>query len=237
MGTGDTMTEFTEKHHAFIAACFYDVLTTRFGKRGKKAFIHATIRYAEQRGSRMAQRAIRDGRELDYATYKEYGEWVNTQTVKDEGCDNRGYIKAYNPDFIDITTSCPWATQFKEMGMEKGGTVYCQYLDPSIVRGFNPELTYITDQSLHEHDCCIQRVLNSGLPDGFSVAKKKEYLVGFDYHCGHNFKTYSQISRAIFGTEGELAANEVLQRFADAYGKDMADVLVKYLDTDFDLTY
>ena len=229
------MKEFTEKHHAFIAASFYDVLTCRFGDRGEKAFIHATIRYAEQRGSRMAQRAIRDGRELTYATYKEYGEWVSTQTTKDEGCANQGYIKAYNPDYIDITTCCPWAAQFKEMGMEKAGTVYCTYLDPSIVRGFNPQLTFITDQSLHEHDCCIRRVLDSGLPDGFSVAKKKEYLKGFDYHCGHNFKTYSQISEAIFGEEGKQAAEEVLQRFSDAYGEDMANVLASFLGTDFDL--
>ena len=229
------MKDFTEKHHAFIAASFYDVLTARFGARGEQAFIHATRRYAEQRGNRMAQRAIRDGRELTYATYKEYGEWVNTQAVKEEGCDNQGYIKSYSPDYVDITTSCPWAAQFKEMGMQKAGTVYCTYLDPSIVRGFNPELTFITEQSLHEHDCCIQRVVNANLPEGFSVTKHKEYLKGFDYHCGHSFKTYSEVSRAIFGEEGQQAADEVLRRFREAYGGEMAEVLVIYLKTDFNM--
>ena len=58
------MKEFTEKHHAFIAATFYDLLTKRYGQRGEAAFILATQRYAEQRGNRMAQRAIRDGKRM-----------------------------------------------------------------------------------------------------------------------------------------------------------------------------
>ena len=229
------MKEFTEKHHAFIAASYYDVLTKKFGERGKQAFIYATRRYAEQRGNRMAQRAIRDGRTLDYATYMEYGEWVTTQTAKDLGCSNQSHVDSYNPDYVTHITRCPWAAQFAEMGMQAAGTVYCTYLDPSICRGFNPELTFITEQSLHEHDFCIQRIVNAGIPDGFSVAKKKEYLKGFDYHCGHNFKTYGEIAGAIFGEEGKACADEVLKRFEENYGKEMADVLVSYLDTDFNL--
>ena len=93
------MKEFTEKHHAFIAATFYDLLTKRYGQRGEAAFILATQRYAEQRGNRMAQRAIRDGKPLTFSTYREYGEWVNTQSVKDEGCGNEGYVVSYSPDF------------------------------------------------------------------------------------------------------------------------------------------
>ena len=157
------MKEFTEKHHAFIAATFYDLLTKRYGQRGEAAFILATQRYAEQRGNRMAQRAIRDGKPLTFSTYREYGEWVNTQSVKDEGCGNEGYVVSYSPDFDERVTQCPWATQFAEMGMQKAGTVYCTHLDKSIVRGFNPALVYEVPQSLHEHDCCIQTGLRLSL--------------------------------------------------------------------------
>ena len=45
------MKEFTERHHAFIAASFYALLVERFEKRGEAAFVHATQRYAEQRGA------------------------------------------------------------------------------------------------------------------------------------------------------------------------------------------
>lgn len=56
--------EFNEMVHATIAARFHVRLTGAFGERGRMAFLHATRCYAEQRGRRMAQRAIRDGVEV-----------------------------------------------------------------------------------------------------------------------------------------------------------------------------
>ena len=91
---------FNEKVHAFIAAKFYVYLTEAFGERGERAFIHGTQYYAEQRGRRMAQRRrIRDGKELTYANYLEYGEWVNTQEIIDEGCANKSTIESWAPDY------------------------------------------------------------------------------------------------------------------------------------------
>lgn len=229
------MREFTEKNHAFIAATFYKLLTEHFGDRGTAAFVHCTQRYAEQRGARMAQRAIRDGKPLNFATYRGYGEWVNTQSVKDEGVDNQGYVTEYAPDFTEHVTMCPWAAQFKEMNMQQAGTVYCQHLDNSVVRGFNPYLVYEVPQSMHEQGYCIQIARGANFEEGKIPTKKKEYLRTFDFHCGHIYKTFSQITIAIFGSEGQEVAAEVLKRFANEYGRDMADVLVKYYDEDFDV--
>ncbi len=229
------MKEFTEKHHAFIAGMYYSLLIDRFGERGKAAFVHATQRYAEQRGSRMAQRAIRDGRTLDFATYREYGEWVNTQTVKDEGCDNQGYVVSYSPDFDERVTKCPWATQFKEMGLSECGTLYCTYVDNSVCRGFNPDLVFDVPQSMHEHGSCIQILRGANFPEGIKFQKHAEYLRTFDYHCGHIYKTFSSITEAIFSAEGTAVNAEVLKRFGDTYGSDMAGVLVSYRNTDFNV--
>ena len=38
----------------------------------------ATQRYGEQRGNRMAQRVLRDGKKLDFAAYLAYG-WSHTE--------------------------------------------------------------------------------------------------------------------------------------------------------------
>lgn len=141
---------FNEKVHAFIAAKFYVYLTEAFGERGERAFIHGTQYYAEQRGRRMAQRAIRDGKELTYANYLEYGEWVNTQEIIDEGCANKSTIESWAPDYRIHITMCPWYTQFKEMGLPDAGHVYCAHLDNSICRGFNPYLTYLVPDTLHK---------------------------------------------------------------------------------------
>ncbi len=42
------MKEFTEKHHAFIAASFYKELVGTYEKQGEQVFVMATQRYAEQ---------------------------------------------------------------------------------------------------------------------------------------------------------------------------------------------
>ena len=229
------MREFTEKDHAFIVGTFYALMIERFGGRGEAAFIHATRRYAEQRGARMAQRAIRDGRSLDFATYCEYGEWVNTQTVKDEGCDNQGYVISYAPDFEERVTQCPWAAQFKEMGAIQCGSVYCSHVDSSVARGFNPELTFDVPQSMHEYGSCIQILREANFPEGKTFQKHKDCLRTFDYHCGHVYKTFSTIVMSIFGTEGHKLSAQVLEQFAKAHGAEMADTLLSYYNTDFDV--
>lgn len=229
------MKEFTEKHHAFIVGSFYAVLTERFPRRGEEAFVHATRRYAEQRGARMAQRAIRDGRALDFATYMEYGEWVSSRTMRDEGGENKVDIISCAPDFEERITQCPWAAQFKEMGLTRCGVVYCAHIDRSVSRGFNPDLVYEVPQTMHEHGSCVQILRGANFPEGTAFKKHAECVRGFDYHCGHVFKTFACVAAAIFGDEGRAGADEVLARFAAAYGQDMADVVAGFAGTDFDV--
>ena len=98
---------FTELSHAFIAAKYYVYLKEIFGDRGEAAFLHATRYYGEQRGRRMAQRAIRDGKPLTYETYCQYGEWVNTEEVKAQGLGNQSEMTSLSPDFQIHIHVCP----------------------------------------------------------------------------------------------------------------------------------
>lgn len=123
---------FTELSHAFIAAKYYVYLKEIFGDRGEAAFLHATRYYGEQRGRRMAQRAIRDGKPLTYETYCQYGEWVNTEEVKAQGLGNQSETTSLSPDFQIHIHVCPWHTQFKNMGLPEAGLLYCKDLDASI---------------------------------------------------------------------------------------------------------
>ena len=163
---------FNEKVHAFIAASFYTHLTESFGERGRLAFVHATQYYAEQRGRRMAQRAIRDGKPLTYEVYCQYGEWVNTPEIIEQGCANQSERLSLAPDYMVKITKCPWHAQFAEMGLTEAGHEYCQHLDNSICRGFNPYLVYEVPQTLHKSDCCIHIVRNAGLSEQSDTKKK-----------------------------------------------------------------
>jgi hypothetical protein len=229
------MTEFNEMHHAFIAARFYKRLLDYDKDKGLQTFIHATHQYAQQRGFRMAQRAIRDGKPLTFATYKEYGEWEGTQTALARMGGFDSSVVSLSPDHEEHIRRCPWAYQFKAMDMQECGAVYCSHLDKAIARGFNPYLVFDVPQSVNTHDCCIQIMRDAFFEDGQAFEKKTENMKGFDYHCGHLYKTFGDIARAIFKEGGEEIAGGVLQDFGEAYGSKMAAVLPGFGSTDFNI--
>ena len=226
---------FNEMTHAFIAAKYYVRLTEQFGERGKQAFLHATRYYAEQRGRRMAQRAIKNGEVLNYETYCRYGEWVNTEEVINAGAANQSTIESINPDFVIHIHRCPWHAQFAKMGLAKAGLLYCRDLDASICRGFNPELKYEVSQTLHDHDYCIQTIRNAGITPESSTEKRPEGLKSFEYHCAHSYWAYNEVAAAVFGAEGEKVNAEVLEDFKKEYGEEMADILAGYRYENFNV--
>ncbi|MDR1623349.1 MAG: L-2-amino-thiazoline-4-carboxylic acid hydrolase [Synergistaceae bacterium] len=226
---------FTEKAHAFIAAKFYVHLDEAFGDRGIGTFIHATQYYAGQRGRRMAQRALRDGKKLTYETYMEYGEWVNTPEIIEKGCANQASVEEISPDYVIRITRCPWHLQFKEMGLVEAGHEYCKHLDSAICRGFNPYLTYQVEQTLHKSEYCIHRILGTNYKETPNVAKKKEYLRGFEYHCAHSYWAYAEVTSAVWGARGDMIGVKALEDFAKEYGQESADVLSSYRYVNFNV--
>ena len=227
---------FYEKTHAFIAAKFHYYLTEEFGERGRKAFVHATHYYAEQRGRRMAQRAIRDGCELTYETYQHYGEWMATPEIKGTDEAHIVEIKSTSPEYVVHIHRCPWHIQFKEMGLIEAGHEYCEHLDNSICRGFNPYIKFDVEQTLHKDDFCIHRISDVTFEKEANGAKKQEYLQSFEYHCAHSYWSYSEITSAIFGGKGEEINAKVLKDFAEVYGQEMADKLATYKYTNFNVS-
>ena len=223
---------FNEKVHAYIAAKFYVYLIENFGERGRRAFVHATQYYAMQRGRRMAQRAIRDGEELTQSNYNYYGEWVGTDEIKALGCGNKSTVLE---DGSLKITQCPWAAQFKEMGLSEAGAEYCTHLDSAISRGFNPYIGYEVTQSLNSSDCCIHRLVIGLITEGSSRGKNPESLRSFEYHCAHSYYAYSEVTAAIFQAEGEAVNQRVLEDFQKDYGKEMADILQSYRYVNFNV--
>lgn len=223
---------FNEKVHAYIAAKYYVYLTKEFEERGKAAFLHATQYYAQQRGRRMAQRAIRDGQPLTQETYNYYGEWVNTEEIKAAGCANESKQAADGSLHI---FKCPWHTQFQEMGLPEAGALYCKDLDASISRGFNPFLQYQVDQTLHTADCCIHKILTGDICAGAGKGKNPESLKSFEYHCAHSFWAYHEVVSAIFKEDAGKVIDSVIADFTKDYGEEMKEILLRYESTNFNV--
>ena len=227
---------FTERHHAFISATFYKLLTEQFGQQGENVFVMATQRYAEQRGSRMAQRAIRDGKPLDFKSYCEYGEWEYTKETVDE-ISSMGKtqieVQSYAPDYEYYVHACPWNLQYKDMGMLDAADVYCKHLDYAIARGFNPYLDFRTERTMHKGGYCGFILKGAGLDKDKPIEHLEKNMRGFDYHCAHVYYTFSEIATSILGAKGAVIAANVLAAFIDKYGSDMADTIVSFRNTDF----
>lgn len=224
---------FNEMTHTFIAAKYYVYMTEMFGERGRKAFLHGTRYYGGQRGRRMAQRAIKDGQELTYETYCRYGEWVNTEEAKALGTANQSEVISVSPDFVTHIHVCPWHYQFKKMGLKEAGLAYCSVLDTAICNGFNPEITYQVSQTIHDHDYCIHTIKDAGMPADGRPEKNPAGIRTFEYHCAHIYWAFNEVAEAVFGADGVEIGARVLKDFAAEYGKEMADILAGYRDTNF----
>ena len=223
---------FNEKVQAYLAAKWGRELLTRFGDRGKDAFVFATRCYGEGRGRRMAQRAIRDGEPLTTATYLRYGEWVNTEEIKAAGEANQAKVLAAGKVYIKQVALCPWNRQFTAMGETEIGNLYCQHIDASIAAGFSSAFRYQVPQNLNQGVCCYHIVEDAGI-SGPVGEKKREYLKPFDYHCADLHYAFRRAAEAIFGEEGRAACAAVEAVFRKDYGDEMAEQLAGFAGTDF----
>lgn len=216
---------FNEKVHAFLIGSFYREMKAAKGPAGVECFIKAVQKTAEQRGHRMALRAMRDEMPLDYNTYMAYGEIYATIPGKTE-------MAGEYPDAETRVYSCAWHDTFWEMDLAECGLVYCKEIDRGIVRGFNPELLFEQKSVLHNAPCCRLVFKNAALDNSVPVSgdAKKDW----DYHCGHYYKTFGEYVRTVF-TNGEEIIKNVDEKFAERYGENYLDVLHGYLETDFNL--
>ena len=225
--------EFSERTQVFIVASYYKQLTETFGERGKAAFLHGVKHYAMQRGSRMAQRAIRAGETLDYGTFCRYREWIPSEEAKRSGTANTMEIVSISPDYESHVTVCPWYLAFQEFDAGEAGKLYCSCLDEAINQGFNGQIQFHTVQTKHTQDVCIFRVDNSGMTKETSLEKHMEYVKGFDYHCAHTYYAIGEMVKAIFEKEGENLCEAVMADIEKKFGLETADTLRTYKDENF----
>lgn len=232
------MNNFTERHHAFISATYYRFLVERFAGKGEAVFIKATQRYAEQRGARMAQRAVRDGKPLDFKTYCEYGEWSYTKETVSEIADMRLTQieeKSFSPDYEYYVHACPWNMQYRDMDMLDAASVYCAHLDYGIARGFNPYLDFRTERTMHKGGYCDFILKGASLDPEHMPEHDPANMKGFDYHCAHIYYTFRDTAESILAADGTVIAGKVMERFIEAYGREMADALTAFRNTDFNV--
>lgn len=216
--------EFNEEVHAFLIGLFYKNFKNSHGNNGINCFIKATQNIAEQRGHRMAQRALKDGNNLDYSAYIAYGE------IKSVIPNKLDVIIQY-PDCELQVSKCVWNNVFKKMNLIECGLVYCKEIDKGIVRGFNPNLEFELKSMIHNAPMCKLLLKNARLDK--AIETKTETKKSWEYHCGHYYNTYRKYAITVFDDGRDIVEN-VNNVFVEKFGHQMLEVINNYLNTDFD---
>lgn len=227
---------WNEHHHAWIVSDFYRLLLTHHGEAGKRAFIQAAQTYGEQRGKRMAMRAIADGRPLGLLEYFAYGEYPST--------DEFFQVDMWGEPGVvhEKVTRCPWADIFAQRGLKDCGDLYCREIDRAIVRGFNPELELETASTQHYGSCCRFYFRQPGIPADtleqadLLTAGRGDLSMPLSFHCAHVFHVFSTTTEGAFGQAGAELVAQVRASFAEKYGQPALEALVRGSAAPFDTT-
>ena len=225
--------EFSEETQIFLVAEYYRVLTEGFGSRGEAAFRHCVRCYGIQRGSRMAQSAIRDGQQLDYVTFCRYGQWRPSKTVLRENRCSQTSVVSWNPDYVYRVSRCPWLEAFEKFQAKEAGLLYCDLLDEAINQGFNGEIPFCTVQTMQRQDRCIFSVADAGITPETDLSRIPGAVRDYDYHSADVFFTFGKVCQGIFAEEGKQAARQVMESFTAHYGREMGEHLQSFAGQDF----
>lgn len=216
-----------EKKHAVLFGLLSRVVITRFGEQdGTKAIRLAVRRYGEQRGHRMALRAIQDGESLTLKTFLQYSEW---QAETNEGVSS---VVANQPDLVNRVHQCPWNNAWQETGLLPYGRLYCLEIDHALVRGFNPDLYIHVNQTLsNEGNYC--EFVYPKTPSTGEKASAERRVMPWDYHCAHLYSACQTVFGEQQGEQGHMVAQQALNEFGTLYGVEVVNQILGYLDTDF----
>jgi len=223
----------TETHHALLFAWIARAVIQRVGQeKGEAAILRATQRYGEQRGRRMALRALAEGRELDMTNYLVFGEWRGSDPSKAQA-----EKFAAGEDVRSRVRVCPWNTAWGDEDLLPYGRLYCQEIDHALVRGYNPELELEVRQTLsNDGEPCEFIFHQADLEEARRGAANlgESTVMPWAYHCGHLYASLRQTLIETFGQAGSDAVDEAMDEFAARFGERMASGVRAYQDTDFD---
>jgi hypothetical protein len=229
---------FTPAHHGLLMAWISRQVCQRVGPLKGEALIRKAIRrYGEERGGRMALRALADKKELTILTFMIYGEWSAAPGEVEQKLEQNNHN-----NMRLLVERCPWQVAWLENDLLDFGRIYCQEIDLALLRGFNPDLhlDVVKTQPNDRQPCDFifhgspLSVANSiALTVGKKMNPGKRAILPWEYHVGHLYKSFSDVLTAELGLVGREAAEAALVEFADRFGERAAQVVRFYLQTDF----
>lgn len=132
---------------AKIFAHITKAVVDQFGEKGQDAVRLGVGSFGEERGRDIARRAAAVGEPNTMDHYLSNYDMGRSELFE--------YETIFHPTEIEQTfTKCAFAEQWKKDGMGEYGILYCEMIDPSIAKGFNPNFEVIHDQYVLKEGTC-----------------------------------------------------------------------------------
>ncbi|SKC76685.1 L-2-amino-thiazoline-4-carboxylic acid hydrolase [Maledivibacter halophilus] len=229
--------KFTATHHALLFAWISKAVIEAVGERtGEPIMRRAVIRYAMQRGRRMALRAEANGHELTMDNYMAYSEWKAPKEEMEQKLVQK------SPNAAMHVFKCPWHTAWKENNLMAYGRYFCMEVDKALVKGFNKDLRIDVNSTQPNDGTHCDFVFYDAQLKGKKMAvliyKKlirpgKNAVMSWEYHCGHLYKTIGEVLIEELGERALSMLDKAMEDFSDRYGDDSVKMVKSYMDTNF----
>lgn len=228
---------FSPVSHAKLFSMIAKEIVEEFGEEGKKSIKEGVKKYGMQRGHRMALRAKSDGFPLTPLNYIAYGEWEDTTGKLD-------FRFPESPCNVAMEGhQCPWFLAWEADEKLEYAPLYCEDIDTSLVRGFNPDILFEVKgvRPLGAEICDFWFMEGKMTPEEKTVLQERKQKLGkkakmpWSYHMGHLYKTMKETIHSHLGEKGEEAFNKAIEEFEKEYGKDALEKIQEYKDTNFDV--
>ena len=107
---------------------------TQFGNKGREAIVESVKKYGEERGRRVAKIVKSEGKELTLNNFFIYSDL-------DSSSINKVKLNIADGNLEVIIRDCIYFTGCKEWEKLDYGSIYCDSIDISTLKGYNPALT------------------------------------------------------------------------------------------------
>ena len=218
---------FDEMVHTDIVIAFYRAMQKHLPETQlRSVFLKCVQQYGEERGRRMAMRALRLGYALDFNAYQACGEWASTRpeladSRPGEPVPGMSHTRNYH---------CLWCETFRGRDASDVGSIYCSEIDRSIVRGFNPDMHFELRGYAHTGDCC-DFVFGPYDPT-VQLARPEDGVKDFTFHCAHMYHSFAHTLTQSVACAAQIIAGADAQ-LADWHGADFAAAMAGFSYADF----
>lgn len=124
------------KMGAKLFAILSDEVLSACGAEEGEAIVRAAVRrFARLRAEAIKQRILEDGKEVTFETVEEYSDYPPNQAWD---CDSeiKGNV------LWEENRVCPFSDAFRELGLEKPGSLYCQEIDITLNQVFFGDIDF-----------------------------------------------------------------------------------------------